>query len=67
MQFGKFALPGFWHFEILAKTADLVALDAHIDAVGAFADGEVAQLPGKGVVYAIRAFVGFGLDVFKYR
>ena len=63
-QLGEVALPRLGDFEILVKAADLVALQAHVEAVVGIANGEVAQLPVKGVVDAIRSFPS--LDFYEF-
>ena len=63
-QLGEVALPSLGDFEILAKAADLVALQAHVEAVVGLADGEVAQFPAKGVVDAVRSFLS--LDFYEF-
>ena len=56
-QIGVVALPRLGDFEILTKAADLVTLQPHVEAVVSIANGEVAQLPVKGVVNAVRSFL----------
>ena len=63
--FGEVALPRFGNFEILAKAADLVALQTHVEAVVGLANGEVAQLIAKGVVDAVGPLLSLRLYEFE--
>ena len=64
-QLGVVALPSLGDFEILAKAADLIALQPHVEAVVGFANGKVAQLPAKGVVDAVGSLLGLHLYEFE--
>ena len=64
-QLGEVALPSLGDFERLIKAADLVALQAHVEAVVGLADGKVAQLPAKGVVDAVGSLLGLHLYEFE--